>query len=100
MFKRILVTGGCGFIGSNLIKTLTSVMAADDILVLDNEVTGRASSLDSLPHRFVFGDIRDRNVIEDAMKGVDAVVHLAADTRVIDSIENPTYNFDVNVKVH
>lgn len=34
------------------------------------------------------------------MKGVDAVVHLAADTRVIDSIENPTYNFDVNVKVH
>ncbi|WP_108818331.1 SDR family NAD(P)-dependent oxidoreductase [Pseudovibrio sp. Alg231-02] len=98
MFNRILITGGCGFIGSNLVRTLASEVAAHEILVLDSEVTGNASSLGGVPHYFIHGDIRDQSVLEDAIKGVDAVIHLAADTRVIDSIEDPTYNFDVNVK--
>jgi len=97
MFERILITGGCGFIGSNLIRTLASKMISHEIVVLDSEVTGKASSLEGVPHHFIRGDIREQRTLEDAMSGVDAVIHLAADTRVMDSIENPTYNFDVNV---
>ncbi|MHA7872941.1 MAG: NAD-dependent epimerase/dehydratase family protein, partial [Hyphococcus sp.] len=46
---------------------------------------------------FHSGDIRDPEAVATAMKGMDCVVHLAADTRVMDSIENPAFNFDVNV---
>ncbi|MCO1335324.1 NAD-dependent epimerase/dehydratase family protein [Microbulbifer sp. OS29] len=98
MFKRILITGGCGFIGSNLIKALTNLDLYDEILVLDNETTGDIASLSAFPHRFIRGDVRDLQAVDEAMIGVDAVVHLAADTRVINSIENPMYNFEVNVQ--
>ncbi|KZL05358.1 UDP-glucose 4-epimerase [Pseudovibrio axinellae] len=98
MLKRVLITGGCGFIGSNLIKALTDANFCEEIVVLDNEVTGSSDSLKSFPHRFIRGDIRDLDVVEEAARDAEAIVHLAADTRVLDSIENPTYNFDVNVK--
>jgi len=97
MFKRILITGGCGFIGSNLIKILTKLRLCDEILVLDNETTGDSASLSQYPHRFIKGDVRDRKLVDNAICDVDAVVHLAADTGVIDSIKNPVYNFEVNV---
>ncbi|WP_310620112.1 NAD-dependent epimerase/dehydratase family protein [Flexibacterium corallicola] len=98
MFKRILITGGCGFIGVNLISALVEANISEEIIVLDNEITGKSSSLRGVTHQFIKGDIRDHHSVDDAMIGVDAVVHLAADTRVIDSIKNPTYNFEVNVK--
>lgn len=97
MFKRILITGGCGFIGSNLIKILTKLRFCDEILVLDNETTGNNVSLSQFPHRFIKGDVRDKDIVDNVMCDVDAVVHLAADTGVIDSIKNPVYNFEVNV---
>jgi UDP-glucose 4-epimerase len=46
---------------------------------------------------FVEGDIRDIALVDKITRGVDAIVHLAADTRVLDSIENPDFNFQVNV---
>ncbi|WHI51270.1 SDR family NAD(P)-dependent oxidoreductase [Microbulbifer sp. MLAF003] len=98
MPKRILITGGCGFIGSNLIKILSEKGLYDEILVLDNEVTGSITSLSRYPHHFIRGDIRDQKTVDEAVAGVDAIVHLAADTGVVDSIKNPAHNFEVNVQ--
>lgn len=91
----ILVTGGCGFVGSNLVPRLEA--AGHAVRVLDNETVGKRAHLEDFGGSFIAGDIRDEAVLAAAMKGVDAVIHLAADTRVIDSIADPAFNFDVNV---
>jgi UDP-glucose 4-epimerase len=92
----VLVTGGCGFIGANLVRRLET---RDDVRVrvFDNESLGRRSSLVDFRGEFVRGDVRDRAALDRAMEGVDQVVHLAADTRVMDSIADPIFNFEVNV---
>lgn len=97
MSTRILITGGCGFIGSNLIKYLNTLKLYDEILVLDNEATGTTAALAGIPHKFIRGDVRNQRDVDEAVKQVDTIVHLAADTRVINSINNPIYNFEVNV---
>ncbi len=94
--KNLLVTGGCGFIGSNLIPLLLE-SGAYRIRVLDNESLGKRAFLGDCDIEFIHGDLRDRETVRHAVQGMDAVVHLAADTRVMDSIENPEYNFNVNV---
>jgi nucleoside-diphosphate-sugar epimerase len=92
---RVLVTGGCGFIGANLVPRLAA--AGWQVRVLDNEIIGRRHHLDEFTGEFINGDIRDPAALDLALDGVDAVVHLAADTRVIESIADPAFNFDVNV---
>jgi UDP-glucose 4-epimerase len=94
--KKILITGGAGFIGRHLADHLAS---RDDtvVSVIDNESLGDRKHLDLDRIRFVEGDLRDRDDLRRALEGQDAVVHLAADTRVMDSIENPQHNFDSNV---
>ncbi len=94
--QRILITGGAGFIGSNLITYLED-KSDYAIAVLDNESLGHRDVLSAFDIEFHAGDIRDESVLEKAMTGVDTIIHLAADTRVIESIENPAHNFDVNV---
>ena len=94
--KRILVTGGAGFVGSNLIARLEET-GGYDITVLDNEVLGSRAAIADTNAQFIHGDILDMAAVERALDGVDAVVHLAADTRVIPSISAPKFNFDVNV---
>lgn len=94
--KKILVTGGCGFIGSNLIAYLLDNNLAQ-VRVLDNQFLGKREYISDLEVEFIEGDIRNISDVKQAMTGVDGVVHLAADTRVIDSIENPTHNFETNV---
>jgi len=92
---RILVTGGCGFIGTNLVPVLEA--AGHDVRVFDNEVQGRRENLIGYAGEFMAGDIRDSAALNAALDRIDAVVHLAADTRVLDSIADPAFNFDVNV---
>ncbi len=94
--KNILITGGCGFIGSNLIEHLSAV---DDvnITVFDNESLGRREHIAEFDVRFIHGDIQDQAALAVAIEGIDTVVHLAADTRVLDSIEDPVKNFQINV---
>ncbi|MBF0233691.1 MAG: NAD-dependent epimerase/dehydratase family protein [Desulfamplus sp.] len=96
MSETILITGGCGFIGINLISLLTKHNKYN-IRVLDNETPGKKESLRDSNVDFIKGDIRDKEIVEHALKDTKSVIHLAADTRVMDSIENPSYNFDVNV---
>lgn len=97
MINNILVTGGCGFIGANLLSGLRE-HGVNSIRVFDNESSGKRQWIDEFDIEFVNGDIRDKDAIEAALQGIDCVVHLAADTRVMDSIENPAFNWDVNVR--
>lgn len=94
---KILVTGGAGFVGSNLIARIRSRSLDHEIAVLDSEILGNRQTLDGQRCRFIEGDIRDATAVGEAIEGADAVIHLAADTRVIPSIENPVFNMEVNV---
>jgi UDP-glucose 4-epimerase len=95
---RVLVTGGAGFIGSHLVKAL--VKAGHQVRVLDNLSTGSvenlADVLDAI--EFVRGDVSDYGAVESAVRGVDAVVHLAALIDVAESVEKPDLYFGVNVR--
>lgn len=93
---KVLITGGCGFIGANLIALLNK-LGGYSVTVYDNESLGKRAFLTGLEYDFVLGDIRDGKLLREVLPGHDAVVHLAADTRVLDSIAAPQFNFDVNV---
>ena len=92
------MAGGAGFIGSHLVKAL--VKAGHQVRVLDNLSTGSvenlADVLDAI--EFVRGDVSDYGAVESAVRGVDAVVHLAALIDVAESVEKPDLYFDVNVR--
>ena len=92
---KVLITGGLGFVGTNLISYLTK-KGGYQIAVLDDESLGKLSHVDE-SIEFIRGSICDRAIVDKALAGVDAVVHLAAHTRVVESMENPTYNFEINV---
>jgi len=92
----VLVTGGCGFVGCNLVEPLLKA-GFGSVIVFDNESGGTRGHLGDLPVEFIHGDLRDAEAVDAAVAHADLVVHLAADTRVVDSIDDPTTNFDVNV---
>jgi len=93
---NVLITGGAGFIGRHLADHLTR-QDGYQVTVIDNESLGNRSHLDLDQVRFIEGDLRSVEDLHKAVEGQDVVVHLAADTRVMDSIENPAFNFDNNV---
>lgn len=93
--KCVLVTGGAGFVGATLVRQLAG--RGHKVRVYDNYTTGSAGHLDGVDAEQVRGDIRDAPALEDALKGMDAVVHLAAAGSVIKSVQDPETNFDVNV---
>lgn len=97
MPETILVTGGAGFIGSHLVKEL--VKSGFSVRVLDNLSNGSLENIREVlgSIEFIKGDIRDKNVVEGALKGVDAVVHLAALIDVAESVEKPELYLEVNV---
>lgn len=97
--RKVLVTGGAGFIGSHMVDRL--VADGYGVRVIDNLSAGRLMNISGHLERgrvaFVEGDIRDASVAEKSVEGVDVVVHLAALTSVPLSVENPSFTFDVNV---
>ncbi|PKN65121.1 MAG: epimerase [Deltaproteobacteria bacterium HGW-Deltaproteobacteria-15] len=95
---NLLITGGCGFIGLNLIDYLRRE-SKHRIVVLDNLIVGKREYLNEFDVCFFEGDIRDANMVKEILRdeNIEGIIHLAADTRVVDSIENPDFNFDVNV---
>lgn len=96
MTERLLITGGGGFIGTNLIHELRR-STGYDLSVIDNESAGSLAPLSALGIPVVRADIRDVESVRRALAGVDTIIHLAADTRVLDSIQDPVRNFEVNV---
>lgn len=94
--RAMLVTGGCGFIGANLVPAL--LKRSTQVRVLDNLSTGLREDVESLGVELQLGDIRDEAAVARAMECVEEVVHLAAHTRVVDSIENPLFDFESNAR--
>ena len=94
---KYLVTGGAGFIGSNLTRYLLSQGA--QVVVLDDLSTGKRENLTEILSEIDFreGDIRDRESVESALEGCDGVFHLAALASVQKSVENPGLSHDINV---
>ncbi len=95
MARTVLVTGGAGFIGSNLARRLTA--DGDRVRVLDDLSIGQAAYLRGVPHEFVHGSLADRDAVGAAVAGVDAIVHLAARAGIDDSVRDPLGTFEANV---
>jgi CDP-paratose 2-epimerase len=100
---RTLITGGIGFIGTNLADRL--LRDGHDVVLFDN--IGRAGVQENLDWlrgehgervRFVKGDVRDFGAVEKAVQGAEAVFHLAAQVAVTTSITNPQEDFSVNAQ--
>jgi UDP-glucose 4-epimerase len=96
--NRVCITGGAGFIGSNLADALS---AADvQVTIVDDFRTGRSEFLESLlanpAHRLVKGDVLDPDVLIEAMQGCDWVFHLAANADVRHGLEQPTRDLEQN----
>lgn len=88
-----LVTGGCGFIGSNLVRRLCE--AGGKVRIFDNFSITRDVPDDRA--EVVEGDVRDWEAVRAAVDGSDVVIHLAAQSGVIPSIEEPRKDFEINV---
>jgi dTDP-glucose 4,6-dehydratase len=94
MAKRILITGGAGFIGSNFTRYLADVGRDLDLVVLDKLTY--AGNLDNLRrlegnprYKFIKGDVCDQATVESAARGCDCIVNFAAETHVDRSIGDP-----------
>src|SRR5215472_5761294 len=100
---RALVTGGIGFIGTNLSNRL--LRDGHEVILFDNiSRAGVRKNLDWLrsKHRnriqFIEGDVREFGAVDGAMKGVDTIFHLAAQVAVTTSVANPLVDFSVNAQ--
>jgi len=91
---KILVTGGAGFIGAHLVAA--ALAAGDEVVALDNMRRGVRAKLPD-EAQFVEGDIRDRDTVALAMRGVQRVYHLAAQSNVLGAVTDTDYSFTSNV---
>ena len=94
---RYLVTGGAGFIGSNIVEGLLA--GGHAVRVLDNFSTGRRENLEAFTSKIeiVEGDIRSYHVVREAVEGMDVILHQAALPSVPRSVRDPITSNDVNV---
>ncbi len=92
--RRVLVTGGCGFIGSTFIRLLLAEEPDAEVTNLDLlTYAGNPRNLEDLPgssrYRFVHGDVRDETVVEGLVRQADWIVNFAAESHVDRSIDSP-----------
>jgi UDP-glucose 4-epimerase len=93
---KVLVTGGAGFIGSNLVRGLLE--RGDDVRVLDNFSTGSRGNLEGLDVDIVEGELRSYERVHNAVRGVEIVYHLGALGSVPRSVQDPLTSSAVNVE--
>ena len=92
----VLVTGGAGFIGSNLVRALLE--AGEDVRVLDNFSTGSRANLQGLEVEIVEGELRSYERVHNAVRGDEVVYHLGALGSVPRSVQDPLTSNAVNVE--
>ncbi len=95
MGRNILITGGAGFIGTNLTRHLEEL--GDRVWILDNLSRGRKEYIKN-PDQLIEKDIRHVEDLSESFRGMDAVIHLAAFGSVVESVNQPSPNFDINVR--
>lgn len=106
--RRWLITGGCGFLGTSIIEHARKSGAGETFVVLDNLSVGTRDDLAEVctvtddpgvsgAVRLLVGDIVDPDACREACRGIDVVVHLAANTGVAPSVENPRADMTANV---
>lgn len=94
--KNILITGGCGFIGSEVVKQLSKLDA--NITIIDNLSSGKEEYVKELPNvRLIISDLLDLENVKKSVQNQDYVIHLAALPFIPDSYYYPMKFFDVNV---
>jgi len=93
---KALVTGGAGFIGSNLVRALLE--RGDEVRVLDNFSTGNRTNLTGLDAEIVEGELRSYERVHNAVRGVEVVYHLGALGSVPRSVQDPLTSNAVNVE--
>jgi UDP-glucose 4-epimerase len=93
---KVLVTGGAGFIGSNVVRALLE--RGDDVRVLDNFSTGSRDNLEGLGIEVVEGELRSYERVHAAVRGVELVFHLGALGSVPRSVQDPLTSSAVNVE--
>jgi nucleoside-diphosphate-sugar epimerase len=96
MARKVLVTGGAGFIGSNLVRALLE--RGDEVRVLDNFSTGNRANLDGLDVDIVEGELRSYERVHRAMRKAEVVYHLGALGSVPRSVQDPLTSSAVNVE--
>jgi UDP-glucose 4-epimerase len=99
---KYLVTGGAGFIGSHIVRTLLE--QRESVRVLDNFSTGKRENLEDLAQQFngdrfevLEGDLREVSRVEEAVRGVEVIFHEGAFVSVPQSMDEPQTCFDVNI---
>jgi UDP-glucose 4-epimerase len=93
---RVLVTGGAGFIGSNLVRALLE--HGDEVRVLDNFSTGNRGNLEGVDVEIVEGELRSYERVHNAVRGTEIVYHLGALGSVPRSVQDPLTSSAVNVE--
>jgi dTDP-glucose 4,6-dehydratase len=101
--KKVLVTGGAGFIGSNFVNKSLRDRPDLEITVLDAlTYAGKLSNLEPVEDQITFiqGDIRDANLVSQVVAGQDLIVHFAAESHNDNSLKNPSfYKHQQNLKL-
>lgn len=92
---KALITGGAGFIGSNIAELLRA--NGHDVAVLDNLMSGYQANLDGLAVQFVRGDVRDAALVSKLAAGMDVIFHLAASVGNKRSLDHPITDSEINV---
>ena len=92
----VLVTGGAGFIGSNLVRALLE--RGDEVRVLDNFSTGNRANLEGLDAEIVEGELRSYERVHNAVRGTEVVYHLGALGSVPRSVQDPLTSSAVNIE--
>ncbi|MFX1517856.1 MAG: GDP-mannose 4,6-dehydratase [Promethearchaeota archaeon] len=95
---KCLVTGGAGFVGSHLIEQL--IMEKHSVVCLDDFSTGKKKNIVNVESeiKIIKGDIRDIDTIQEAVKDIDCVFHLAAQISVSRSLREPRFDASVNIE--
>src|SRR5699024_3483967 len=93
---KVLITGGAGFIGSNLCRLLLESNTLEEVRVIDDLSTGSLQNLDGLNVQFIEDSILNFEGLAAAAEDVDSIVHLGAIPSVPRSIANPRASHDAN----